>query len=689
MACVLIALAAGALAQGCGTARVKQPLTTTLPVNASQTEFWHQLYDRPLVSNDEAFHALLMYLDGKHDGRDYAGRVAAMKARGLLPEGFDKPADEAIDKGTLGLALVRVLDLRGGLTMTLLGPSERYAVRTLQHHGVYPASSPNQVLSGEEFVAIIGRVVDARRGDTVGSSAEHLRVEPTPVASAATLRAPVKLASWSVTDLKPLTKRDLLTESGEDSRELEELRGFSLLPLVTGNDAPPLFPMMMLIAEPETRPATVPATGPAAGPPAIRIRRVEGNSVEVRLTEGGLWQPAREGMTLRLGSGLRTGPDGVAMIEIAPVPVNFQAKEGQIVVDRMSLLRIRDLNDFELKGRARYKLDPISPVRLEDEGREHGGAFRGPNSTLAVRGTDVVIFDQPPFKAMGACVTGTAFYRNRDNRFVPFGKPASNGEERRMMRDDQNAAEYEKDQTVVDPSIRRARDADESRLLDQLVARGAVTTFDRGRGITVVRGGRPLPDRVLRRSLPGDLNFVVRWGQDANLDITVGNEFGELLHPTVGLTQTGRGGRVPFDHQGGKNGGLEVAYWRTFDDRRVGMYNFYVSNLSGQTASASFDIFRADGTRIKAFDGTVCRDTFTFEIEPGQAQQVLTPLDDTICEIIGGEVPGLKARNARSARAVEKVLKRAKAAGMVVPAATNRKPGAIGALARGERKKKR
>src|SRR5690242_11806218 len=56
------------LSGGCGAAaRVQAPLTSgPLAGNDAheKSEFWYQLARRPAVSNDEAFHALLLYFSG-------------------------------------------------------------------------------------------------------------------------------------------------------------------------------------------------------------------------------------------------------------------------------------------------------------------------------------------------------------------------------------------------------------------------------------------------------------------------------------------------------------------------------------------------------------------------------------------------------------------------------------------------
>ena len=156
MAVLVSALAA------CQTARVAQPLTAELSGSdpASQMAFWHQLGERRIVSNDEAWHGLLLFVDGQDPADNYDQRVELLKARKILPAGFDRPADEAVRRGDLAVAVCRILDIKGGVIMHLIGPTPRYATRELEYHGIYLRSSPQQTFSGRQFLAIIGQMED-------------------------------------------------------------------------------------------------------------------------------------------------------------------------------------------------------------------------------------------------------------------------------------------------------------------------------------------------------------------------------------------------------------------------------------------------------------------------------------------------------------------------------------------------
>jgi hypothetical protein len=151
---------------GCGSPVTGPPLAKEMAGDdpQAQMDFWHTLPTRAAVTNDEAFHALLLFLDGQDPAADYAGRVTALRARGMLPGGFADKPEAAVRRGTLAVALVRGLAIPGGLTMRVFGPQPRYAERELEYAGLYPPGSPHQTFSGAELLGIIGRAEDYQRG---------------------------------------------------------------------------------------------------------------------------------------------------------------------------------------------------------------------------------------------------------------------------------------------------------------------------------------------------------------------------------------------------------------------------------------------------------------------------------------------------------------------------------------------
>lgn len=165
------------LLTGCHQAHVTEPMPKEVMANDpdAQIEFWHRLTDQPVCSNDEAFHGLLLYLDNQDTATSFEERVQILKSRKLLLSNFNQPADAAIQRGTLAVALCQALKIKGGVTMRVLGPSDRYASRELQFMGLFPPGSPQQTFSGNEYVGIIGRIEDYQRGNAADKPASEMQ----------------------------------------------------------------------------------------------------------------------------------------------------------------------------------------------------------------------------------------------------------------------------------------------------------------------------------------------------------------------------------------------------------------------------------------------------------------------------------------------------------------------------------
>lgn len=164
-AAIVMAAAMLAAGVGCQQARIGEPLTNTHggAEFEQQMSFWHELNERPITSNDEAFHALLLFFDGEVTEESYEGRVVELKLRRWLPDDFEEPADVAVRRGTLATVLASALEIEGGLMMRLTGPNGRYATRELMYLDIFPPSTGYQTFSGAQFVGVMGRVEDYQR----------------------------------------------------------------------------------------------------------------------------------------------------------------------------------------------------------------------------------------------------------------------------------------------------------------------------------------------------------------------------------------------------------------------------------------------------------------------------------------------------------------------------------------------
>ncbi|MHC4993687.1 MAG: hypothetical protein ACYTGQ_01410 [Planctomycetota bacterium] len=150
-------------ATGCQQAQlVGEPLTAAYSSSEleSQMEFWHQLSERTIVSNDEAFHAVLLFVDSDDPAGSYDERVELLKSRGMLRGDFDAPSSQAVTRGDLAVTLMRGMGIRGGVMARLFPQSPRYATRELAYLNIYPVSSPHQTFTGPQLLGVIAVAED-------------------------------------------------------------------------------------------------------------------------------------------------------------------------------------------------------------------------------------------------------------------------------------------------------------------------------------------------------------------------------------------------------------------------------------------------------------------------------------------------------------------------------------------------
>jgi hypothetical protein len=247
-------------------------------------------------------------------------------------------------------------------------------------------------------------------------------------------------------------------------------------------------------------------------------------------------------------------------------------------------------------GRTRYD--------IEAAGQEHESTISSPSSTLAVRGTKVSLYDQRPFRVEAVSLTGRADFREGKKQLAFGGKNAG---KTKVAQGETTVGSVALAEAVLDPSITFARSGSERSLVGSLLSRGATSTFDRENQMQVLFGGtHPLTDQQLIPTLPGTLNFVLRWDSNVDLNLGVSNNVGgaggEFVFPALGLNKTPSGGQIDFDHRGGPNGGIEVAYWKGWAP--AGSYGIGVFIAKGSDpVPATVDVFLG-GQRLGIFDGT-------------------------------------------------------------------------------------
>ena len=321
------------------------------------------------------------------------------------------------------------------------------------------------------------------------------------------------------------------------------------------------------------------------------ITGIEG-LVQVRDNENQPWRKAEVNMVVTEDAEFRTGPKSAVRFVIPP--------DQTITLDRLGTVKLltaiktngKIKTDLGMKyGRTRYD--------IEAAGQEHESTISSPSSTLAVRGTKVSLYDQRPFPSEAVSLTGRADFKQGKKQLAFGGKNAG---KMKVESGDTTVSALAFAEAVMDPTLKFGRAGSEKSLVANLISRGATVTFDRVENIRVVTGGtHPLTDAELIPTLPGNFNFVLRWDANVNLNTIVSNET-ELLFPASGLNTSKSGGKIDFDHRGGPNGGIEIAYWQ--GRAPAGSYSFAAAIAEGHTpVPATFDVYLG-GTRIDLRDAS-------------------------------------------------------------------------------------
>jgi hypothetical protein len=385
------------------------------------------------------------------------------------------------------------------------------------------------------------------------------------------------------------------------------------------------------------------ATQPSAASPATQpmqaiIVEINGH-VQARTAHDQPWQIATLQMVLPEGAEVRTGPHSTVRFVIPPDQTITLDRLGTLEIIRSNFEDGKIVTDLGMKyGRTRYDID--------SQGQQHDAKVHSPGAVLAIRGTHVSLYDQPPFTPQAESFIGRATF-GYAKRTVSVG--SKGGSYAKVVGGTDGAADTALQQTVVDPDSNFARSATDSQLIAQQVSRGALLSFDPIANIPVITGGAgPLPDRTFANNPPGAVDFYLRWKGNADLNLTVTLEKGDatsivlsfafnptdFLYPGFGLNNTADGGHIPFDHRGGPNGGEEIAFWTK---AIPGLYGLSAKSVSGAPATFTFNAV-ANGKPLEIYSQELTKATqLQRNISPGQEIVALVPVPTS--DLFNGLLP--------------------------------------------------
>jgi len=134
-----------------------------LPADERSPGFIDRISSQKNVSENDAFRGMLMLLDGEDAAATFEARVQALQERDVLPAEWAFQADRPLTRGRLAYMVHQACDVPGGVTLTLLGPTQRYCLRELQYRGFVGDGALYTPISGMEYVAVMKRADTYRR----------------------------------------------------------------------------------------------------------------------------------------------------------------------------------------------------------------------------------------------------------------------------------------------------------------------------------------------------------------------------------------------------------------------------------------------------------------------------------------------------------------------------------------------
>jgi hypothetical protein len=258
--------------------------------------------------------------------------------------------------------------------------------------------------------------------------------------------------------------------------------------------APPLFAQA---AAPTT------AASDVAGLLNIHVTAVQGGA-QFRPNSDSKWQSVTAGLDVPEGVEFRTGPKG---------EIQFTVGTDQVYrVDRLTVLKVLRANlnsDGTIQTDVGMTYGRVSKdVDLPQH--PHQDTIISPSSTLAVRGTHVGYYDQPPYDPEATSLTGQAYFRNLHGELVAFGGKGTGFA--KVNGDSQSAGDFQLNSNLIDPNGAFSGHTS-TELQSILTSLGSLQGTQLGvfQSLDSTTGAPPATSIVGALPLPGILYFAMVW----------------------------------------------------------------------------------------------------------------------------------------------------------------------------------
>jgi hypothetical protein len=123
-----------------------------------EMDFWDGLAVEPAISNRDAIHALLLSFGKQAQGAssDWKTELKAARQRDWVGD-EDLYPNETARVGMVARVICMEAKIKGGATMRVFGPAERYAVKELNYLGWLNDMTAGQTMSGGQLLAVLSK----------------------------------------------------------------------------------------------------------------------------------------------------------------------------------------------------------------------------------------------------------------------------------------------------------------------------------------------------------------------------------------------------------------------------------------------------------------------------------------------------------------------------------------------------
>ena len=296
------------------------------------------------------------------------------------------------------------------------------------------------------------------------------------------------------------------------------------------------------------------------------------------------WTHVTAGMDLPEGVEFRTGPKGAVQFTVGTDQVFRVDRLSIVKVLRASLMPDGTIHTDVGLSYGRVSKDVDTPQR------PHADTIVSPSSTLAVRGTRVSLYDQPPYDPEAVSLTGAAVYTNIKGLAVAFG--THGGGTNKVVGTDNSAAQTALDATQVDPTSVFAGRSESEAVQQFLLQTSGVPALQDLPGVLGLGFSQSHTASIgVGPAVVGTLAFTLGWTGSpfSSVELSFTDAAGVTISmPTVGtISNNGvflQAASTPnASGSGGQAGGYSINF-------PVGEYTFRETLVAGQKASAILGI---------------------------------------------------------------------------------------------------